>query len=58
MIAPKTSIRVYDVLGKSVYARAAASKEVTVNASELSSGVYYAKVATANGESMVKLVKE
>lgn len=53
-----TSIRVYDVLGKSVYARAAASKEVTVNASELSSGVYYAKVATANGESTVKLVKE
>jgi hypothetical protein len=53
-----TSIQVYDVLGKSVYARTAASKEVTINASELSSGVYYAKVATANGESTLKLVKE
>lgn len=53
-----TSIQVFDVLGKSVYARTAASKEVTVNASELSRGVYYAKVATANGESTVKLVKE
>jgi hypothetical protein len=53
-----TSIQVYDVLGKSVYSRTAASKEVTINASELSSGVYYAKVATANGESTLKLVKE
>lgn len=53
-----TSVQVYDVLGKSVYARTAASKEVTINASELSSGVYYAKVATANGESTLKLVRE
>ncbi len=52
------SIQVYDVLGKSVYARTAASKEVTINASELSRGVYYAKVATENGESTLKLVKE
>jgi len=49
---------VYDVLGKSVYARTAASKEVTINASELSRGVYYAKVATENGESTLKLVKQ
>jgi len=53
-----TSIRVYDVLGKSVYAKTAASKEVSVNASELSKGVYFAKVSTANGTSTVKLVKE
>lgn len=53
-----TSIQVYDVLGKSVYARTAASKEVNVNASELSRGVYFAKVSTANGTSTVKLVKE
>ena len=53
-----TSIQVYDVLGKAVYAKSGASKEVTINASELSSGIYYAKIATANGESTLKLVKE
>jgi hypothetical protein len=52
------SIQVYDVLGKTVYAKSGSSKEVSVNASELSSGVYYAKIATANGESTLKLVKE
>ena len=52
------SIQVYDVLGKAVYARSSASKEVTISASELSSGVYYAKIATANGESTLKLMKE
>lgn len=53
-----TSIQVYDVQGKAVYTKFGASKEVNVNASELSRGVYFAKVATANGESTLKLVKE
>jgi hypothetical protein len=53
-----TSIQVYDVQGKAVYTKFGASKEVTVDASELSRGVYFAKVATANGESTLKLVKE
>ena len=53
-----TSVRVYDILGKSVYAKTASSKEVTVNASDLSKGVYFAKVSTAKGTSTVKLVKE
>jgi starch-binding outer membrane protein SusE/F len=53
-----TSVRVYDILGKSVYAKTASSKEVTVNAADLSKGVYFAKVSTANGTSTVKLVKE
>ena len=53
-----TSIQVFDVLGKVVYTKFGAEKEVTVNGSELSKGVYYAKVATANGESTLKLVKE
>jgi len=53
-----TSVNVYDILGKSVYAKTASSKEVTVNASELSKGVYFAKVSTAKGTSTVKLVKE
>jgi hypothetical protein len=53
-----TSVKVFDVLGKSVYAKSASSKEVTVNAAELSKGIYFAKVSTANGTSTVKLVKE
>lgn len=53
-----TSIQVYDVQGKAVYTNFGASKEVSVNASELSRGVYYAKVSTANGTSTLKLVKE
>jgi len=53
-----TSVQVFDILGKSVYAKKAATKEVSVNASELSKGVYFAKVSTANGSSTVKLVKE
>ena len=53
-----TSIQVYDVLGKAVYAKNSASKEVSVNASELSKGVYFAKVSSANGTSTLKLVKE
>jgi len=46
------------MLGRSVYTKAASSKEVVVNASALSNGVYFAKVSTANGSSTVKLVKE
>ncbi len=53
-----TSVKVYDILGKSVYTKTTSSKEVTVNASELSKGVYFAKVSTANGTSTVKLIKE
>jgi hypothetical protein len=53
-----TSIQVYDIQGKAVYTKFGASKEVSVNASELSRGVYFAKVSTANGTSTLKLVKE
>lgn len=53
-----TSIQVYDVQGKTVYAKFGASKEVSVNASQLSNGVYFAKVSSANGTSTIKLVKE
>jgi len=53
-----TSVVVYDVLGKAVYTKFGAAKEVSVNATELSKGVYFAKVATANGESTLKLIKE
>ena len=53
-----TSVRLYDILGKSVFAKTTSSKEVTVNAADLSKGVYFAKVSTAKGTSTVKLVKE
>ena len=53
-----TSIQVYDIQGKAVYTKFGASKEVSVNATELSRGVYFAKVSTANGTSTLKLVKE
>jgi hypothetical protein len=53
-----TSIQVYDVLGKVVYTKFSSAKEVSVNASELSKGVYFAKVSTANGQSTLKLIKE
>lgn len=53
-----TSVQVFDMLGKSVYNKAASSKEVNVNAANLSQGVYFAKVSTAKGTSTVKLVKE
>lgn len=53
-----TSIQVYDILGKVVSNKFGASKEVSVNASELSKGVYFAKVVTANGQSTLKLIKE
>lgn len=53
-----TSVQVFDMLGKSVYAKTTSSKEVNVNASALSQGVYFARVSTAKGTSSVKLVKE
>ena len=53
-----TSVQVYDMLGKSVYAKAASSKEVSVDAAQLSQGVYFARVSTAKGTSTVKLVRE
>ena len=53
-----TSVQVYDMLGKSVYAKTTTSKELSINAAELSKGMYFAKVSTANGTSTVKLVKE
>jgi hypothetical protein len=53
-----TSVVVYDVLGKAVYTKFGAAKEVSVNATELSKGVYFAKVSSANGTSTLKLIKE
>ena len=53
-----TSVQVFDILGKSVYVKTASSNDVSVNASNLSKGTYFAKVSTANGSSTVKLIKD
>lgn len=53
-----TSVQVYDMLGKSVMTLTPASKEVSVNSTKLSKGIYFAKVYTANATSTVKLIKE
>lgn len=52
-----TSIQVYDVLGKQVYATKPNSNEVIVSSDKLSNGLYFAKVKTINGESNLRLVK-
>jgi hypothetical protein len=52
------SVQVFDVQGKAVQTKFAASKEVSVDATALSKGVYFAKISSANGTSTLKLVKE
>ena len=53
-----TSVQVFDIQGKSVYAKSTSSNDVSVNASNLSKGTYFAKVSTEKGTSTVKLIKE
>lgn len=53
-----TSINVFDILGKNVLSMSPNSAEATINARNLKSGIYFAKVETPNGSSSVKLVKE
>ena len=55
---PITSVQVFDILGKSVYNNTFSSNEVSVSATKLTRGVYFAKISTAKGSSNVKLVKE
>ncbi len=53
-----TSIRVFDVLGKSVLSLSPNSSEATIDGSGLKSGLYFAQIKTANGTSSLKLVKK
>lgn len=52
-----TSIVVYDMLGKQVLSLEPNSNEVILNAADLKSGIYLARLATANGSKTIKLVK-
>ncbi len=51
------SIQLFDVLGKKVHELKPNATSAKINASELSNGVYFANVTTANGNKTIKLVK-
>lgn len=53
-----TSIQVYDMLGKQVLSIALNAIETKINNSQLTQGVYFAKLNTAVGSETVKLVKK
>lgn len=51
------SIQIVDVLGKTVFTINPAATAATVDATLLNSGLYFAKIATANATETVKLIK-
>ncbi|GGK14748.1 hypothetical protein GCM10007962_06240 [Yeosuana aromativorans] len=53
-----TSIQVFDILGKNVLSLRPNTSEAKINGANLRSGLYFAKISTANGASTLKLVKE
>ena len=52
------SIQIIDVLGKTICSSFSKSNFVTVDASGLTSGIYFAKIATNTGTSTLKLIKK
>ena len=52
------TVRVYDILGKQVIAVAPNSSETVIDASSLKTGMYFAKIESANGSKTVKLIRE
>ncbi len=52
-----TSVQVVNVLGKVVYTSNIIANEINVDASALSNGVYFARIASANAVETVKLIK-
>lgn len=52
------SVKVYDILGKQVVSMTPNSDQVTVNATSLRDGVYFARVESENGSKTVKLIKK
>jgi hypothetical protein len=47
-----------DLLGKTIRTSFSKSNFVTVDASGLNSGIYFAKIATATGTKNLKLIKD
>lgn len=52
-----SSLSIIDILGKTVMSIKASSKEVSVNASSLSKGMYFAKVSSGDSVQTFKLLK-
>lgn len=52
-----TSIQIVDVTGKVVLSNQNAAAEITLDASQLNSGVYFAKITTTRAASTIKLMK-
>ncbi|WP_395051835.1 T9SS type A sorting domain-containing protein [Flavobacterium sp.] len=52
-----SSVTIVDILGKTVMSKNASSKEVTVDASGLSKGMYFAKVTSGDSFQTLKVVK-
>ncbi|NNE32092.1 MAG: T9SS type A sorting domain-containing protein [Winogradskyella sp.] len=53
-----SNVSVYDILGKLVMSKQPNLNQVSVDATSLNSGVYFAKVEGVNGSTTVKLIKE
>ncbi|HEX9979309.1 MAG TPA: T9SS type A sorting domain-containing protein [Flavobacterium sp.] len=53
-----TAVRVMDVTGKMVIAVEPNADNTIIDASGLGSGIYFAKISSANGSETVKLIKE
>ncbi|TRX22214.1 T9SS type A sorting domain-containing protein [Flavobacterium franklandianum] len=52
------SIQIVDELGKTIRSSFSKSNNVTVDASGLTSGIYFAKIATTTGTKTLKLIKD
>lgn len=52
------TVAIFDILGKQVIALAHNSTDVLIDASSLQSGMYFAKIESANGFKTVKLIKD
>lgn len=50
-------IQVLDILGKVVYTNNDSSNEINIDASTLTNGIYFAKIASDKGTETIKLVK-
>lgn len=52
-----TSVRIVDLLGKTVLTKKASSSEVSVDASSLANGMYFAEISSGDAVQTVKVVK-
>ncbi|HEY5686790.1 MAG TPA: T9SS type A sorting domain-containing protein [Yeosuana sp.] len=53
-----STIQVFDILGKQVLSLSPNASEAKIDASALRSGLYFAKISTADGSSSLKLVRQ